>query len=360
MKNKQFTFKTSKQTLNDFSNIELNRSSFYKYKKTKDIFLNFANHLLTQNIPKIFIENYYILEKTYKSLNWLKKPNYIITSLAHLYDEVFKIYVAKNIIKGTKFLISQHGSGYGLETNNISEDLEKKICHRFLTWGWQEDKKTFPLFITSPNIKVKNKINYKSNKKILLVVYPFPLHPGRPTVPIRSPKKRNNYIKKVISFLQSLDLKNKKNLEISYWPKGFPETEKHSIHYKFPKIKFIDPRNQKENYKDNYCIQVETWLSTGFFEAMTINKPVILIFNKEFINVRKSFDKYVAMLKKVNICHSNYESASKFVNQNLNNINSWWSNKDLQKVRKLFTQEYCRYSENPISDFYSSINFNEK
>ena len=93
---------------------------------------------------------------------------------------------------------------------------------------------------------------------------------------------------------------------------------------------------------------------------MTINKPVIVIFNKEFIYVRKSFNKYVAMLKKVNICHSNYESASKFVNQNLSNINSWWSNKELQKIRKLFTQKYCRYSENPISDFYSSINFNEK
>jgi len=360
MKNKQFTFKTSNRTLNEFSNIKLNRISFYKYKKSKDKFLNFANNLLTQNIPKIFVENYYSLEKAHNNLNWPKKPNYIITSLAHFYDEVFKIYAAKNITNGTKFLISQHGSGYGLETNNISEDLEKKICDRFLTWGWKEDKKTFPLFITSTNIKVKNKINYPSNKKILLVVYPFPLHPGRPTVPIRSPKKRNNYIKKVISFLQILDLKNKKNLEISYWPKSFSETEKHSIHYKFQKIKFFDPRNQKKNYKDNYCIQVETWLSTGFFEAMTINKPVIVIFNKEFIYVRKSFNKYVAMLKKVNICHSNYESASKFVNQNLSNINSWWSNKELQKIRKLFTQKYCRYSENPISDFYSSINFNEK
>ena len=92
-KNLQFPYKGSFKSIP--KNNEKKRKEFYFYKKTNDEFLNFANYFVKKNLPKIFLENYENLEKTYEKLKWPKNPKYIITSHAHIIDDVFKIYVAK-------------------------------------------------------------------------------------------------------------------------------------------------------------------------------------------------------------------------------------------------------------------------
>ena len=51
----------------------------------------------------------------------------------------------------------------------------------------------------------------------------------------------------------------------------------------------------------------------------------------------------------------------KFINNiyNNNNLNLWWNSDNLQNVRKLFCEKYCRHSKNPINDFKKSLIFNE-
>ena len=44
---------------------------------------------------------------------------------------------------------------------------------------------------------------------------------------------------------------------------------------------------------------------------------------------------------------------------NNNNLNLWWNSDNLQNVRKLFCEKYCRHSKNPINDFKKSLIFNE-
>ena len=43
------------------------------------------------------LEEYQNLEEIYKKILWPKNPNFIITTNAQYYDEVFKIYTAKKI-----------------------------------------------------------------------------------------------------------------------------------------------------------------------------------------------------------------------------------------------------------------------
>ena len=64
---------------------------------------------MIKNFPEIFLEKYLNLERIYKSILWPKDPDFIVTTHAHYYDEIFKIYTAKNVLRGSKFLIAQHG-----------------------------------------------------------------------------------------------------------------------------------------------------------------------------------------------------------------------------------------------------------
>ena len=64
---------------------------------------------------------------------------------------------------------------------------------------------------------------------------------------------------------------------------------------------------------------------------------------------------------KEKICFYDYSEAAKFINNiyNNNNLNLWWNSDNLQNVRKLFCEKYCRHSKNPINDLKKSLIFNE-
>ena len=272
--------------------------------------------------------------------------------------------------------------------------MEMKICDRFLTWGWRRDEKTHPLFMTTIHGKKTDKIIFKK-KKLMLVIYHFSLLPSRSiaTEPClghapRTRVKRNAYTLNIIKFLEGLKKNVINNLNINYkqkyLPEASPETEKKSILHKFPKIKFIlgswnkefwgyrkehekkfstkhkfDKKKYSYDVRNEFCLQIETVFSSGFVEAMYLNRPVILLYDADKTRVEKDFLFYLKTLKKEKICFDNYSEAAKFINNiySNNNLNLWWNSASLQNVRKLFCNKYCRHSENPVKDFKKSLIF---
>ena len=396
LSNFQFALKFKKKYLDEKIKNTKPRDSFYKYETSNDKFLNFANSFLTKNFPKIFLEEYQNLEETYKKILWPKNPNFIITSHAQYHDEIFKIYTAKKILNGSKYLIAQHGGNFGIEKNAFNISMEMKVCDRFLTWGWKRDQKTHPLFLTTIHGKKTNKILFKK-KKLMLVVYHFSLLPSKSIGTetslghwTRTREKRNAYTLNIIKFLEGLKKNIINNLNINYkqkyLPEDSPETEKKSILHKFPKIKFIlgswrkefwgyekeyemkfsnknkfDKKKYSHDVRNEFCLQVETVFSTGFVEAMYLNRPVILLYNANEECVEKDFLYYLKILKKEKICFYDYNEGAKFINSvyDNDNLNLWWNSDNLQNVRKLFCEKYCRHSKNPIKDFKKSLIFNE-
>ena len=73
--------------------------------------------------------------------------DYVLTSYGQYYDELFKLYCAKNI-KLFKLLIFQHGYG-GMFVNDDMYNiyLDKKISDIYLAWG-DYNKKTQKFFFT--------------------------------------------------------------------------------------------------------------------------------------------------------------------------------------------------------------------
>jgi len=393
LSNFQLTFKLPKKYLKEEIFNTKSRNLFYKYKNSNDNFLNFVNFFLIKNFPKIFLEEYENLEKIYENVLWPKNPNFIITTHSQFNDEIFKIYTAKNVLKGSKFLIAQHGGQYGIEKNSLNDFMEKSICDRFLTWGWKDNKKSFPLFMTTVHGKNSNKVLF-TKKELMLVVYQFTLQPSRASTNMslgfspRTIKKRNSYILSTINFLETLEKNILNNVNINYKQKFLPEisreTEKKSILHKFPDIKFIlgkfndefwgykkeyakkfATNNVSSKYKyshevkNEFCLHIETLFSSGFIEAMYLNRPVILLFDPIEAELNKDFLYYLKILKEENICFYNPKDAATFINKvySNNNLKLWWESEKLQKVRKIFCDNFCRHSNNPVKDFQKSIIF---
>ena len=92
-----------------------------------------------------FLEDFSINRKKINEFGWPNNPTNILTSIGQWYNEYFKIYVAEKKLLNCKLLISQHGGSYGTAKFSVGEFFEKKICNKFLSWGWSDSPKVIPL-----------------------------------------------------------------------------------------------------------------------------------------------------------------------------------------------------------------------
>ena len=322
-----------------------NRKNFYLFKKSSDKFINFLNNSLEWNFPRIFLENYYQLEESYTKLNWPKKPKYICSELAHNFDEVYKIYLAKKKISGSKIYFLQHGYG-GIFSNNNYYNIfyEKKISDKYFAWGSNlNEKKVTNTRIQWLDSSKKNSYKFSVKKEILIELYDFNESPFRtPNGYIGAYDRKiniinmidnlffnlNKDIKKIINF-KILNLSNKKLIE-------------ESIKLKFLNVKFLNTKKLSYNLSNRFNLQIHFFLGGGFFETMHLNLPIILVYNEKFIDkLDSNFKKKIQELEDVNIVFKDPIKASQFINKNYSDIKKWWFDKKLQNVRKKFVYRYC-------------------
>lgn len=315
--------------------------------------------MLTKNIPRIFVEDYKRLQKETDKLNWPKKPDCILTTHGQYYDEVFKLYAAKKTTVGAKFLIAQHGSVNVTANTLFDNDYDKKISDRYLTWGWKGSKKIHPFFITTTQGIYEKKFTFSKKKKILLILYNLKHSLIKsPNSYLSDLDKKKLLISMNINFLETLNKNIFREINAKILSMDSPNVVKNSILYKFPKIKFIETNKLAYMLRNKFNLQIETYLSTGFLEAMYINRPVILLFNEKIIDgVKKSFKKYVNLLKKNNILFTDPKKAADFINKEYHNIHNWWGSISVQRARKQFCHNYASHSGNPLLDFNKSLLF---
>jgi putative transferase (TIGR04331 family) len=194
-----------------------NRRDFYLFDKINDKFVNFVNFSLEWNFPRIFLENYFILEDIYKKLNWPKKPKFIYSELAHNFDEVYKIYLAKKKLLGSKIAFFQHGYGGYFNNNNYYNIFyEKKICDKYFAWGSNlKEKKVVNISIHYLNIDKKYSYKFNAKKEVLIELYDFNEVPNRtPNGYLSSYNRKINTINMVNNLFTNLNGNIKKVINL--------------------------------------------------------------------------------------------------------------------------------------------------
>lgn len=349
--NRQFGYKKEIQVKN--LNTPLNirgREDLSKLKKG-DKFTKFAMSIIKYQLPKIYLENFKKINELIEKSGVPKKPKIILTSLDHIWNDVFKIYSAKNVINDTKLYILQHGGCYGITDFNLDEKNELRIADKFLTWGWKDsNKKALPLFLQQNLYK---KIKKKSNASgLVLPIMEFTILPGQDFLQ-GSPRNKietNKYIDNIVSFLSLINKDILKESSFKYIIGYKYNYVKKSLKYKFPKLKFENPNKNTAEISENFKLVVDTVNSSGFLQSLNLNIPIILIYDKKYSSLRKSAIKDYQMLEKAKIIHNSPQEAANFINSNYDHLEKWWNSKFLQKVRSKFCNKYAKQSETPLKN----------
>ena len=350
---------SKKETLfNKNNKLRNNFSNLFKNSKKK----NFFNFLISNtkfNIPKIFLENFSDLKKKFSISKWPMNAEYVLTSYGQYYDELFKFYVANQKAKSKlKLCILQHGYGNMFAKNDYYNIyLDRKISDIYLSWGKLKKNKNLPFFYPRLSGSKINKFKFSMSKNILLISYSFS---GTLHYPPDGSKNGNiinhENLHNIINLIANVRHKISDRIYIKNQNINAINNFEYLVKKKNPLIKFIDENEKLLNIIEEYNLYIHVFFGTPFFECMMLNKPSIIIYNK---NDHQLFDKkfkdYIGKLEKEKILFKSEKMASEFLNSNYLNLEKWWNKKSLQKLRNKFCSDYCFYTNEETKIFKNLI-----
>ena len=299
------------------------------------------NELIPKMMPKAYLEGFEQLSSNLERSSWPKNPKVIFTSTAYYSDDLFKIWTAKKVESGSKLIIGQHGGNFGMTPRAFLEEHQIKICDYFLSWGWTNKKedKVIPV----GNLKTtKNKRGYDPHGGALMAEYALPRYSYQLySVPISS--QWLDYFNDQLKFIDCLpkNIRNKINVRLKGdfgWDQLYRWDEFDSS---------ISVDIGEVPIKEVACkcrLFIATYNATTYLESMTWNIPTVIFWNPNHWELNQSTQLSFDLLESVGIFHRTPETAAEHICKIWDNVDSWWLDSKLQKVRSDFCDEFSLVS----------------
>lgn len=305
-----------------------------------------ASQLLFQTIPICFLEAFNELEVNASQRAFPTSPKFIFTSNSFEYDEAFKFWAAKKSESGTKLIYGQHGNNYGTH-RYMNPSNEEVTCDKFLTWGWKGNlKQHTPAFLLRNSGKQQPRID--PSGRLLLI---------EDDEPIRfetwdTSAQFLRYLEAQKEFVRLLDSKprselvvrltagshEKGNSEVLQWKDFDREID---VDHGYVKIRTLIEKSR---------LVVHSYDSTGLLETLAWNLPTITFWQNGFENLRDEVISDYQVLYDVGILHFSASGAAQKVNEIWEDIEKWWSCKDIQAARTLYCNKYAHLSSAPLNE----------
>jgi len=340
LRNFQFPFNFSRLKSQKFKeNLKL-RKSITLSTLGLEGFEAYIRDTIPRHIPTLYLEGFSWLFCNALEQPWPKEPKVIFTATGYESDEIFKIWTAIKVEKGSCLIISQHGGNIGSAKWNSYEQHELRIADKYFSCGWSsENRKVFPLGFMKEFGKRERVIN--KNGGLLLVSGVMPRYSYILTNSTISYNQVESCLKDQYKFVQSLDHQIFDRLIIRLFQ---PDWEWNQLN-RWQNV--ITGANYDLGYGSistlyySCKICVATYNSTTLLETMSLNIPTIIFWNPDHWALREEAIPFFSMLKGVGIFHDSPLSASKKVNEVWGNVDHWWYLPETQHARAKFCENFA-------------------
>jgi putative transferase (TIGR04331 family) len=313
----------------------------YEGYEGHDDFYNFVCANVCKEVPSCYVENLHELEREVDDLDLPADPEIIYTGSGVESDELIRIFIARQVVKGTKYIISQHGGVYGTRLiPTKSEFYEHRVADRWISWGWTDPD----------NEKVKPGVNLKEidrkphdfskGAKILFALPNVTYVPSR-LMPLQ-PVMRVNENQKIVQGFNDDVLRD---LVIRAHPNHRQKTYVKSI------ANGCDISAQPDFWNDliDCKLFITTNNSTTFLQAIIADCPSVLILLGRQKVVRRLSMESFSLLEKVGIVFTDAQLATNHINMISKNPEGWWRSETVQRARTAFCLQHTHKSANAIN-----------
>ena len=303
--------------------------------------------LIPLQMPTIYLEGYSRLMKQVSALPWPQHPRFIFTSNSYDSDDVFKAWAAEKVEAGAPFIIGQHGGHYGLGRSYFTEEHERAISDRFLSWGWEEGghNKIKPV----GNLKmVGHRLGWDPEGYGLMVEMAMSRYSYHMfSAPVAS--QWLDYFEDQARFVAALPPKLREELRVRLFGQDFGWCQKQRWRNRFPKICLDDGIAPIASLIKKSRLYIATYNATTFLESLAMNIPTIIFWDPKHWELRPGAQPYFDRLKEAGIFHETPESAAAKVAEVWNDVPGWWNQPKIQEARAYFCYHFARMPEDPLS-----------
>lgn len=302
----------------------------------EDQFDKFFYHSLFYNFPSFFLEDfdrqflyYSDYVERFKNFNYIISENWISNT-----HNSFYLALAKET-KNIKHIYNEHNAMFH-HIEGGSVNLQTSLTDIYYTIGWSGNgvKKGASLYNFNHKKKYKKKFDilYVSSNTFIKrsewnAHYAF------------SQDAAQLHIRFVHDFFNSLSINTLK--KIVY--RGYPKREKwntfnkEEVLMKFTnKVSFVDDfRHSSKVMMRKSQLVVIDYISTGYLEALVMNIPFIVFWDKNTYFLNDQYSNFFDDLIDCGVCQTSPEDAANFVNE-LEDVNYWWYSKKVQEARLNF------------------------
>ena len=320
-------------------------------KLFNDKYVQIIFDLFFDCLPICYLEDFKNLNKQVDTLPWPNKPKFIFTSNNFDTDELFKLWTAKKVELGIKYIVGQHGGGYGTYKYS-NPTIEETTSDKFLTWGWEDGNYNHVPFYNY-RVNLSNYKLYNPNGSLLLIEIGLDFRINT----WDSYTDFNNYIQTQFKFARGLSNTILQNLLVRLKAECILFNGSDSDRWRDfnQNIKIDNGSTPIFNLIKNSRLIIHSYDSTGFLETLSLNIPTMLFLHNELDDLRESAIPYYELLIEVGILHINPTSLSEKINFIWNDLDKWWNNTRLQEVRNIFIQNFSRKPENIIFQFKKEL-----
>lgn len=304
-----------------------------------DRFRFVTKSLVPQIIPKAYLEGLRACYGMSKAAWFPNRPDVIFTSNSYQVDEVFKVWAAENVEKGSKLIVGQHGGHYGTSPLNAMESHQKAISDFWVSWGWKDSSNKV---IPWGNFKDSwTSVTCDPNGGALLTQlalnrYSYSLY----GVPLAS--QFLHYLNDQFVFLDSLRFEIQREIivRLGHHDYGWDIRERW-LEQNYPAT-VTDPFEPIDRTLSRCRIYISTYNATTFLEALTWNFPVLIFWDPRYFELTDEVNEDFCMLEREGIFHRSPESAARHLSLIWDDVAGWWNSSETQSIVQQFREKYAK------------------
>ena len=313
-------------------------------------FENFFYNKILEYIPINYFEGFEDSKKFLNSQKWPENPKSIITANSHWVDEIFKLYAADKVSKGSKLKLIVHG-GHGKAEYSDFEKHEIDISDKIFSWGWLEysDKIIKGFYIKDlikPNkIRPENTflhVMFSEWRYVLL----FKSSPSYQQVV-------HQHMDDQLMFLSNLrdDVRQKAIIK----PMDKVNFHEEIFSKKFSDLTFVYREIDFNTLIQTSKVVIHSYNETTIVETLANNIPTIAYWNHEHWEQCPSSTEIYKILSSCGIVHSSAAEAAAHLNSIWDDVESWWQSDKVREAVSLHNNWYARKTDHPIKELVEFI-----
>ena len=304
--------------------------------------------LILSSMPSLYIEEFKYI-KHLNNILFPLNPKYIYSEGQHHSDENFKFIISNWISKNSKMLIGQHAARTGLEDNDVLHSHDCKVGDTFLSWGWSGlGEKTIP----SISYRLSEKLNKfsksgltKQKTKITYILSGLNYFQG--AVFEHNINHSNKILNARRQLFDSIKKANINNFIIRKRGNIFNNELRKNENYSNYNFEYSEPSQKIEEIYTNSKIIIFERISTGLFECILFNIPVIFYKAESTSNFNNNVAReLIDLLSKAGILFNDPILLTNFLKENT--VCEWWEDQKTVKIKNLIISKYARTSDKYI------------